>query len=89
MCGPAIGQIHTISPGDLPVGAASTNAKNGTIAVGIVQDGGSGLGSIELCTLKGGCKTNLTGDQMNGGRHRRGSSHNCWAASDAPTALTY
>ncbi len=90
MCGPAIGQFHTISPGDLLVGAASTNAKDGTIAVGIVQDGGSGLGSIELCTLKGGCKTNLTGDQMNEVVGvAMSTNHNCWAASDAPTALTY
>jgi hypothetical protein len=66
MCGQELGSFHTIWDDDYPVDATSPDAATGTIAVGVIQDAGSGVGSIELCTLKSGCKTNLTnGSAMN------------------------
>jgi hypothetical protein len=91
MCGKKFGTFHTIWGGDYPVVATSPNAANGRIAVGVIQDDASGDGSIELCTLKGGCKTNLVnGSQMNlvfaVAMSKKGD---CWASSATPTALTY
>jgi hypothetical protein len=91
MCGPKLGAFHTISNTDYPVDATSADAANGTIAVGIYQDAGSGVGSIELCTLKSNCTTNLVnGSHMNEvyavAMNKKGD---CWASSAQPTALTY
>jgi hypothetical protein len=91
MCGRELGSFHTIWGDDYPADATSPDAANGTIAVGIVQDSGSGVGSIELCTLKSGCTTNLLyGYQMNlvfaVAMNRKAD---CWASSAEPTALTY
>jgi hypothetical protein len=91
MCGPKLGSFHTIWDDDYPVDATSTDAVSGTIAVGVVQDAATGVGSIELCTLKSGCKGNLLyGYQMNAvfavAMNKRGD---CWASSAEPTALTY
>ena len=91
MCGPKLGSFHTIWDDDYPVDATSTDAVSGTIAVGVVQDAATGVGSIELCTLKSGCKGNLLyGYRMNAvfavAMNKRGD---CWASSAEPTALTY
>jgi hypothetical protein len=91
MCGRKLGSFHTIWSTDYPVDATSPNAANGTIAVGVIQDEGSGVGSIELCSLKNNCKTNLVnGSNMNEvfavAMSKRGD---CWASSATPTALTY
>jgi hypothetical protein len=91
VCGRKLGSLHTIWDDDYPVDATSPDAETGTIAVGVIQDAGSGVGSIELCTLKSGCKTNLThGSAMNlvfaVAMSKKGD---CWASSATPTALTY
>jgi hypothetical protein len=91
MCGPKLGTFHTIWNTDYPVDATSPDAANGTIAVGIYQDKGTGVGSIELCTLKSNCTTNLAnGYHMNEvfavAMNKKGD---CWASSAQPTALTY
>jgi hypothetical protein len=88
MCGQKLGTLQTM---DYPVDVTSSNAASGTIAVGIVLDGGSGDGSIQLCTLKKGCYANLTdGTQMDFvvavAMSKKGD---CWASSAVPTALTY
>ncbi len=88
MCGPKLGTIQTMY---IPVDATSSNAASGTIAVGIVLDGQSGDGSIQLCTLKKGCYANLTdGMQMDFvAAVAMSKKGDCWASSAAPTALTY
>jgi hypothetical protein len=91
MCRKELGSFHTIWGGDYPADATSPDAVTGTIAVGVVQDDATGVGSIELCTLKSGCKTNLiNGYKMNlvfaVAMSKKGD---CWASSAEPTALTY
>jgi len=88
MCGPKLGTFQTMY---YPVDAASSNAASGTIAVGIVLDGASGDGSIQLCTLKKGCYANLTdGTQMDFvAAVAMSKKGDCWASSAVPTALTY
>jgi hypothetical protein len=88
MCGPVLGTFQTMC---LPVDATSSNAASGTIAVGIVLDGASGDGSIQLCTLKKGCYANLTdGTQMDFvAAVAMSKKGDCWASSAVPTALTY
>ncbi|MBV9648487.1 MAG: hypothetical protein JO043_13550 [Candidatus Eremiobacteraeota bacterium] len=91
MCGRKLGTFHTIYNADYPVDASSPDAANGTIAVGIEQLDGSGDGIVELCTLKSGCTTSLTG----GGSIdflfavAMSKKGDCWASSAVPTALTY
>jgi hypothetical protein len=46
-----------------PADASSPNANSGTIAVGNIFDT-SGAGSISICTLSGGCTSNLTNSNM-------------------------
>jgi hypothetical protein len=91
MCGKELGSFRTIWGDDYPVDATSPDAATGTIAVGVVQDDATGVGSIELCTLKSNCKTNLiNGYKMNlvfaVAMSKKGD---CWASSAEPTALTY
>ncbi|MGA2760768.1 MAG: hypothetical protein ABSF08_10665 [Candidatus Cybelea sp.] len=88
MCGRELGTLQTMY---LPVDATSSNAASGTIAVGIVLDGQSGDGSIQLCTLKRGCYANLTdGTQMDFvAAVAMSKKGDCWASSAVPTALTY
>jgi hypothetical protein len=91
MCGPELGSIG-MSEGN-PVSAASADAANGTIAVAVIQDG-SGNGSIELCTLNGGCNTNLTNPQMNFVEGvALANNGDCWASSQqyhySGAVLTY
>jgi hypothetical protein len=60
-CGAVIG---TISDGyGQPSDASSLNAATGKIAVGNIFDN-SGNGSISVCTISGGCTTNLTNANM-------------------------
>ncbi len=61
MCGTEVGSVS--DPYGQPADAVSTNAATGTIVVGNIFDT-SGSGSISLCTLAGGCTTNLTNPNM-------------------------
>jgi hypothetical protein len=61
MCGPLVGS--TSDGYGQPSDAASANAATGKIAVGNIFDN-SGAGSVSICTLSGGCTTNLTNSNM-------------------------
>lgn len=90
MCGPKVGEFHAISGDDGAVDAASADAINGVTAIAIYQDAGTGYGSLQLCTLKRNCTTNLTnGYAMNEVLAVAMREGQCWASSAAPTALTY
>ena len=88
MCGRKLGSFHTIWYADYPADATSTDAASGTIAVAVVQDDASGLGSIELCTLKNNCTTNLLAGNFVFAV-AMSKNGDCWASSADPTALTY
>jgi len=90
MCGHQLGSFPTAF-GDPAVDATSADAANGTIAVGVVQEAGSGVGGIELCTLESGCTGNLVhGIQMNAVLAvAMSAKDDCWASSADPPALTY
>jgi hypothetical protein len=61
-CGSLMG---TISDGyGQPADAASANAATGKIAVGNIFDNSGEPGSISVCTLSGGCTSNLTNANM-------------------------
>jgi hypothetical protein len=65
-----------------PVDAASNDSLNGTIAVANMMDNGSKAGSVSVCTMKGGCKTNLTNSaifEMVG--VAMDTKGNCWASA--------
>lgn len=79
-CGSLIGTIN--DPYGQPVDASSANAGTGTIAVANLFSTFQGGGTISLCTLKGGCTTNLTNPNMYeviGVAMSR--SGDCWATS--------
>jgi hypothetical protein len=90
MCGAAMGSIS--DPYGGPTDAASNNAATGKIAVANLFDK-SGAGSISVCTLSGGCNTNLTNSNM----HyvygvAMGRNGDCWADatnSSGTATLTY
>lgn len=63
MCGPEVGSVQMCCEGHA-VDAASSDAINGVIVVAALQDGSAG-GSVEVCTLKNGCGTNLKNNHMN------------------------
>lgn len=62
MCGADIGSFA--DPYGQPSDAASANAKTGVIAVANIFGNSGAAGSISLCTLAGGCTTNLTNANM-------------------------
>lgn len=86
MCGPELGSIYPCCGGGV-VDAASADAANGTITIAAFQDGSS-AGSIELCTLKHGCTTNLRNPDMNFvysvAVARNGD---CWASSEQAESM--
>ncbi|MBV9718636.1 MAG: hypothetical protein JOZ77_04910 [Candidatus Eremiobacteraeota bacterium] len=61
-CGKQIGNIS--DPYGQPADASSMNVENGTIAVANIFSTYQGGGTITLCTLKGGCSTNLVNSNM-------------------------
>jgi len=90
MCGTIGG---TISDGyGQPSDASSADALNGKIVVGNIFDN-SGAGSISVCTVSGGCTSNLTNPNMyEVAGVAMDNSGNCWAdaINSAGTAtLTY
>jgi hypothetical protein len=66
LCGNELGSLT--DPYGQPVDASSINAATGIVAVANIFDSSSGPtlkpGSISVCTLSGGCKTNLTNPNM-------------------------
>ncbi|HYL26728.1 MAG TPA: hypothetical protein VEW74_02775 [Candidatus Nitrosotalea sp.] len=79
-CGSLLGTIN--DPYGQPVDASSQNAQTGTIAVANLFSTFQGGGTISLCTLSGGCTSNLTNSNMYeviGVAMSRGGD--CWATS--------
>src|SRR5579883_727962 len=90
------GKGNLIDPYGQPSDASSANAATGTIVVGNIFDNSSvnsGHGSISLCTLSGGCTTNLTASSMyEVAGVAQAKNKDCWASAtdSAGTAtLTY
>lgn len=84
LCGSQIGTIN--DPYGIPSDASSFNAKHKTIAVGNIYDGISYFnpapGSVSVCTMSGGCTSNLTNPNMfEVFGVVMDSSGNCWASS--------
>ena len=79
-CGSLLGTIN--DPYGQPVDASSQNAQTGTIAVANIFSTFQGGGTISLCTLAGGCTSNLVNSNMYeviGVAMSRGGD--CWATS--------
>ncbi|MGC1379415.1 MAG: hypothetical protein WA814_00170 [Candidatus Baltobacteraceae bacterium] len=80
MCGRKLGTIS--DPYGQPADAATANAATGKIAVANIFDVSGGAGSISVCTLSHGCKSNLTNSAMykvaGVAMARNGD---CWASS--------
>ena len=88
MCGRELAQIGLGWEGNA-VDAASANAAEGTIAVASIQDG-SGYGSVQLCTLKTGCRAHLTNSAMNFVLAvTMANDGDCWAASEQGLNMGY
>lgn len=78
-CGTEIGSVS--DPYGQPVDASSANASSGTIAVANVFDDSFAAGSISLCTLSGGCTTNLTNSSLYlVGGVAMAKNGDCWAS---------
>jgi hypothetical protein len=80
-CGGLLGTIS--DPYGQPVDASSQNAQTGTIAVANLFSTYQGGGTISLCTLSGGCTSNLVNSNMwevlGVAMSRKGND--CWATS--------
>jgi hypothetical protein len=79
-CGSLLGTIN--DPYGQPVDASSANAQTGTIAVANLFSTYQGGGTISLCTMSGGCTSNLVNSNMwevIGVAMSR--SGDCWATS--------
>jgi hypothetical protein len=78
LCGSWIATIA--DPYGQPTGAAANDAVHGTIALVNIFDL-SGPGSVSLCTVSGGCMTNLTNpDLYEAGGVAMDKHGNCWAS---------
>jgi len=78
MCGPLLGTI--IDPYGQASDASAVNATTGTIAVGNIF-GESTPGNIAVCTLSGGCSTDLTNPNIyEVGGVGMAANGDCWAA---------
>ncbi|MBV9057084.1 MAG: hypothetical protein JO351_10675 [Candidatus Eremiobacteraeota bacterium] len=92
MCGSASATIA--DPYGQPSDASSQNAMTGPIAVGNITDS-TGVGSVSICTVSGGCTTNLTSSAITGygGGVAMDNSGNCYMTSEnssfSATIMTY
>jgi hypothetical protein len=77
MCGKQLGSISDTF--GQPSDASSPNAATGKIAVANITNVGSAPGSLSMCTLKGGCTTNLTNPKIyHAGGVAMSNSGDCW-----------
>ncbi len=83
--GPGMCGAKAASTGDSygqPIDAASNDALNDKIVVANMFDNGSKPGSVSVCTMKGGCTTNLTNsgiyEMVGVAMDKKG---NCWASA--------
>ncbi|HEY1681590.1 MAG TPA: hypothetical protein VGF98_08150 [Candidatus Tumulicola sp.] len=83
MCGARA--ASTSDPYGQPVDAASNDSLTGKIAVANMMDNDSKDGSVSLCTMKGGCKVNLTNpaifEMVGVAMDPKGD---CWASAYSP-----
>jgi hypothetical protein len=80
-CGAVLGTVA--DPYGQPADAMSADAANGTIAIANIFGPQRTNGSISLCSLKGGCTTNLTNpnmDEVVGVAMSKGGD--CWASAE-------
>jgi hypothetical protein len=82
MCGTEAGSFS--DPYGQPSDAATMNALTGTIVVGNIVGSGGYTGNVAICTLKGGCKKELTNPNIIGyvGSVALAKNGDCWATSD-------
>jgi hypothetical protein len=83
MCGAKV--ASTSDSYGQPVDAASNDSLDSKIAVANMMDNQSKAGSVSVCTMKGGCKTNLTNSsiyEMVG--VAMDTKGNCWASAYSP-----
>jgi hypothetical protein len=79
-CAPSLGSVS--DPYGQPADAMSANAATGLIAIANIFGPNGTNGSISLCSLKGGCTTNLTNPNMHevaGVAISKGGD--CWASA--------
>jgi hypothetical protein len=84
MCGRKLGSFA--DKYGQPFDASSANAVTGKIAVSNIRDhGGKSPGSLSICTLRGGCTSNLTNSKMYAaGGVAMSNTGDCWV--DAKTS---
>jgi hypothetical protein len=92
MCGKSLGIISDTY--GQPSDASSPDAATGKIALGNIRDTGSAPGSLSVCTLKGGCTTNLTNSSIyEAGGVAMSNGGDCWVnakpLSSGGNALVY
>jgi hypothetical protein len=95
LCGSELGSIN--DPYGIPSDASSVNARHGNIAVANIYSGisfqGPAAGSISVCSLSGGCTSNLTNANMfEVAGVVMASNGDCWADSEDSSGtawLTY
>jgi hypothetical protein len=92
LCGSSLGSIN--DPYGTPSDASAINAKSGNIAVGNIYDGigygNYGPGSISVCTLSGGCTSNLTNSNMyEVAGVVMASNGDCWADSEDSSGVAW
>lgn len=91
MCGKSVGSI--LDPFGQPSDAASFDAADSTIVVSNIFDNSSASGSLSICTLSGGCTTNLTNPAMyKVAGVALAKNGDCWASAEntsGAATLTY
>jgi len=93
-CGAQIGSAIADNDGQ-PSSASTFNAATGTIAVGNITSTATGVGSVDVCTVSGGCTTNLTASNITGygGGVLLDKKGNCYLTSEnasfTGSAMTY
>ncbi len=92
LCGSEVGAIN--DPYGTPSDASANNAKHGNIAVANIYDGigfgNNGPGSISVCTLSGGCTSNLTNPNMyEVAGVVMANNGDCWADSEDSSGIAW
>jgi hypothetical protein len=82
-CGAEIGASFADNDGQ-PSSASSFNAATGTIAIGNITSTATGVGSVDVCTVSGGCTSNITSSNITGygGGVLLDTKGNCYLTSE-------
>jgi hypothetical protein len=85
MCGKSLGLISDTY--GQPSDASSADAATGKIALANIFDTGQSPGSVSVCTLKGGCTTNLTNTDIDeAGGVAMASDGDCWISASGESS---